>query len=177
MVNAEKHKKLIAESNAEIDDVKPIKSSIAVEFGKENSKYLKLNWAYSSEIIKYVADNFKKEISYLDVSNFVTFLGYAIITAETDDEKADIIKDVTDVVNNKMKLNEFMFTNLATIKSWNETASTLENKEPNEKEFTALMEKNNERNQYKAWNDERAILDAYSEKAKAETEIAINGGA
>lgn len=166
MVDAEKHKKAAAETD---DGVKPIKSTIAVDDFKDDDgvDYFALTGLYGAEIKKYVADKFKKEITDLDVLNFSIFLCNAIVTADTDDEKASILKDVTDILNDKYRLNEYLFTNLAVIKSWNETTAALfDKKEVSEKEFNDLMTKNNERNQYKAWNDERKILDAYSGKSK-----------
>ena len=152
---------------AEKDDVKPIKSTISVDDDSEID-YFALCGLYNHEIKTYVADNFKKEITDLDVLNFAMMLCCYVVTAETDDEKADIISDITDIVNDKYKLNEYLFTRLATIKSWNETTAALCNKKKvSETEFNALMSKNVERNQYKAWNDERKILDKYSKKSKA----------
>ena len=43
-------------------------------------------------------------------------------------------------------------------------------KEVSEKEFNELMNANNEKNQYKAWNDERKILDMYSKKSKGDSD-------
>ena len=171
MVNPEKHK-------TETDDVKPIKSTISVDNDSEID-YFALCGLYNHEIKTYVADKFKKEITDLDVLNFAMMLCCYVVTAETDDEKADIISDVTDIVNDKYKLNEYIFTRLATIKSWNETTAKLESKygnkqhmkkEVSEKEFNELMNANNEKNQYKAWNDERKILDMYSKKSKGDSD-------
>lgn len=164
MVNAEKHK---AESNAATDDVKPIKSTIAVDFNKDDDAvdYFALSGLYGNEIKQYVADNFKKEITDLDVLNLSIYLCNAIITTDDADEKAELLKDISDIVNDEYKKNEFIFTRLATIKSWNETTAALfGKKDVSEKEFNALMGKNVEKNQYKAWNDERRILDKYSSK-------------
>lgn len=179
MVNAAKHKKLSAENN---DGVSPIKSSISVNFDDDSDvDYGALSGLYNYEIKSYIADNFKKEITDLDCLNFAMMLCCYIVTAETDDEKADIISDVTDIVNDKYKLNEYIFRNLATIKSWNETTAKLQSKygsketmkhEVTEKEFDDLMNANNEKNQYKAWNDERQVLDIYSEKIKGD----LDGG-
>ena len=168
MVNAEKHK---AETKAADDSVKPIKSTIAVDFNNDDDAvdYFALCGLYGNEIKQYIATNFKKEVTDLDVLNFSICLCNAIVTADTDDEKADILKDITAIVNDKYRLNEFIFTNLATIKAWNETTAALFNKKDvSEKEFTALMNKNVEKNQYKAWNDERTILDKYSSKYAAD---------
>jgi len=161
-------------------EVKPIKSTISVDFDSaETIKYFALCSVYSHEIKTYVADNFKKEITDLDVLNFAMMLCCYVVTAETDDEKADIIKEVNEIVTDKNKLNEYIFTRLATIKSWNETTASLESKYGNKqnmkdnmskKEFDELMNANNSKNQYKAWNDERKVLDAYSGKS-------ANGGA
>lgn len=177
MVNAEKHK---AETKAADDDVKPIKSTISVDLTDNDSDvdYFVLCGLYNHEIKSYVAANFKKEITDLDVLNFAMMLCCYVVTAETDDEKADIISDVTDIVNDKYKLNEYLFTRLATIKSWNETTAKLESKygnkekmksEVSEKEFDELMNATVEKNQYKAWNDERKILDMYSNKSKGDS--------
>ena len=166
MVDVEKQK-----TAAETDDgVKPIKSTIAVDFNNDDDAidYFALCGIYGNEIKQYIAANFKKEITDLDVLNFSIFLCNAIVTAETDDEKADIISDITDIVNDKYKLNEYIFTRLATIKSWNETTAALfGKKDVTEKEFNELMNDNVERNQYIAWNDERKILDAYADKMKS----------
>ena len=159
MVNVEKHN---TESNA-ADDVKPIKSTIATDF--DDDKAFALASIYNGEIKKYVADNFKKEITDLDVLNLSLHLCNAIITTDDADEKAELLKDISDIVNNGYKKNEFIFTRLATIKSWNETTAALFDKsDVSETEFNDLMNKNNEKNQYKAWNDERQILDKYSSK-------------
>lgn len=160
MVDAEKHK---SESKAD-DGIKPIKSTISADF--DDNKAFALASVYSHEIKTYVADNFKKEITDLDVLNFALMLCDRIVTADSDDEVAETLKEVTEIITNKYKLNEFIFTNLAVIKSWNETTDALYDKkyDVTEKEFNDLMKKNNEKNQYKAWNDERKILDAYSSK-------------
>lgn len=174
MVNPEKHKTAASES----DDIKPIKSTISVDFNDESDvDYFALCGVQSYEIKTYVADNFKKEITDLDVLNLAMMLLCDIVTVETDDEKANIISDLTDIVTNKYKLNEFIFTRLATIKSWNETTAKLNAKYGNkekmrdkvtEKEFDELMNANNEKNQYKAWNDERRVLDMYSAKGDSD---------
>jgi len=165
MVNAEKHK---AESNAAADGVKPIKSTIAVdEFKDENGiDYFALSGLYGHEIKQYVADNFKKEITDLDILNLSLHFCNAIITTDDADEKAELLKDISDILNDEYKKNEYIFTRLATIKSWNETTAALfGKKDVSEKQFNDLMKKNNEKNQYKAWNDERQILDMYSSKS------------
>lgn len=167
MVDTEKHKTATAEND---DGVKPIKSTIAVDDIKNDDgvDYFALSGLYGNEIKEYVADNFKKEITDLDVLNLSIYLCNAIVTVDDADEKAELISDVTDIVNDKYKLNEFIFTRLASIKSWNETTAALfGKKDVAEKEFNDLMNKNNERNQYKAWNDERKILDAYADKIRA----------
>ena len=163
-MNPEKHKKAASEND---DGIKPIKSTIAIDFDDENA--FALCSVYNYEIKKYVANEFKKEITDLDVLNFAMMLCCDVVTAETDDEKADIISDVTDIVNDKYKLNEYIFTRLATIKSWNETTAKLSDRknEVTEKEFNELMNYNNEKYHYKAWNDERKILDIYSNKSNA----------
>ena len=160
MVNAEKHK---AETKAADDGVKPIKSTIAADFGEE--KAFALCSVYSHEVKEYVANKFKKEITDVDVLNFAMMLCCYVVTAETTDEKAEILKDITEIIADDNKLNEFIFTRLATIRAWNETTATLHSKEKvTESEFNELMNANVEKYQYKAWNDERAILDKYSSK-------------
>lgn len=159
MVNPEKDK-----TESTDDGVTPIKSTISADF--DDNKAFALASVYSHEIKTYVADNFKKEITDLDVLNFALMLCDRIVTADGDDEVAETLKDVTEIITNKYKLNEFIFTNLAVIKAWNETTNALHDKkhEVTEKEFNDLMNKNNEKYQYKAWNDERRILDKYSSK-------------
>ena len=160
MVNVEKHK---VKSIAADDGIAPIKSTISDNFDDHES--FALASIYNGEIKKYVADNFKKEISDLDVLNLSLHLCNAIITVDDADEKAALLKDISDVVNDEYKKNEYIFTRLATIKSWNQTTAALFDKsDVSEKEFNDLMNKNNEKNQYKAWNDERRILDKYSSK-------------
>ena len=166
MVNAEKHK--AAAENG--DGVKPIKSTIAVDDFKNDDgvDYFALSGLYGDEIKKYISNKFKKEISDLDVLNLSIYLCNTIITVDDADEKAELISDITAIVNDEYKLNEFIFTRLASIKSWNETTAALFSKKTvSEKEFTDLLNKNNEKNQYKAWNDERKILDAYADKMKS----------
>lgn len=142
--------------------VKPIKSTISVD-DTDDVDYFALCGLYNHQIKQYVAAEFKKEITDLDVLNFAMFLCYSVVTAETDDEKADILKDIATIVNDKYRLNEYLFCNLATIKAWNETAFKLfDKKEVSETEFDAVLKRNVEINQYKAWNDERKILDIYS---------------
>ena len=63
--------------------------------------YFALSGLHGYEIKEYVADNFKKEITDLDILNFSLFLCNSIVTAESDDEKADLLNDLTDVINDK----------------------------------------------------------------------------
>ena len=177
MVNPEKQK-----ATEKDVDIKPIKSTISVDIGDPDVDYFTLSGLYGNEIKQYVADNFKKEISDLDVLNIAMMLCCYIITAETDDEKAAIIDDITAIVNDKYQLNQYLFTNLATIKSWNETTAKLNSKYGNdkrkmrdnvtEKEFDELLNDNNEKNQYKAWNDERKVLDMYFKETNGD----LDGG-
>lgn len=172
MVNPEKHKTATSES----DDVKPIKSTISTDFDDGNDgKYFAHAYVYNHEIKSYVADNFKKEITDLDVLNFALFLCNEIVTAKKWKIEKELIKTLTEIINDDSKLNEYIFTNLAGIKAWNETVFEIESKygskdkakEVSEKEFDDILKKYNEKNQYKAWNDERQILDIYSNKSNA----------
>ena len=168
MVNVENHE------TAADDGIAPIKSTISVDIDNDSDvDYFALCGVYNHEIKTYVAANFKKEITDLDVLNFAMMLCCYVVTAETDDEKAAILKDVNDIVNDKYKLNEYLFTHLAIIKTWIEITAALECKYGNKKnmqreitetEFNELMKANNEKNHYKAWNDERTILNKYSSK-------------
>ena len=153
---------------SETDDIKPIKSTISI-FDDDLSEinYFALSDGLMYKIQKHIADTFKKEISEIDIFNFAMCLCAEIVTADDDETKSEIISEITDIVNDDYKMNEFIFTRLATIKSWNETTAALlgKNNDVSEKEFNELMEANNEKNQYKAWNDERKILDMYSKKS------------
>lgn len=158
---------------SETDDIKPIKSTISI-FDDDLSEinYFALSDGLMYKIQKHIADTFKKEISEIDIFNFAMCLCAEIVTADDDETKSEIIGAITDIVNDDSKMNEFIFTRLATIKSWNEAIFEIENKygkekakDISEKEFNELMEANNEKNQYKAWNDERKILDMYSKKS------------
>lgn len=153
---------------SETDDIKPIKSTISI-FDDDLSEinYFALSDGLMYKIQKHIADTFKKEISEIDIFNFAMCLCAEIVTADDDETKSEIISEITDIVNDDYKMNEFIFTRLATIKSWNETTAALldKNNDVSEKEFNELMETNNEKNQYKAWNDERKILDMYSKKS------------
>lgn len=151
------------------NNIKPIKSSIAVEMGTDT--YYAHAMVYNIEIKSYIADNFKKEITDLDVLNFALFLCNEIVTAKKWDNQENLINDLTEIINDDSKLNEYIFTRLAKIKSWNETVIEIETKygkdkanDVSEKEFSEILKKYNEKNQYKAWNDERQILNLYSSK-------------
>lgn len=159
---------LVNENNdAVVDGNKTIKSSVS--YKTADSPSLEYCYVNSCIIIDYISDTFKKEISDIDTMNVAMMLAHGIITAESDDEKELILKDITDIVNDKSKLNEYLFTHLASIKAWNETTLALKDKDDvSEKEFNELMNKNNEKWQYKAWNDERKVLDIiYAEKENA----------
>ena len=146
---------------SETDDIKPIKSTISI-FDDDLSEinYFALSDGLMYKIQKHIVDTFKKEISEIDIFNFAMCLCAEIVTADDDETKSEIIGEITDIVNDDSKMNEFIFTRLATIKAWNETTAALlgKNNDVSEKEFNELMEANNEKNQYKAWNDERKIL-------------------
>ena len=153
------------------NDIKPIKSSISDEFGDGDGKYLAHAMVYSIEIKNYVADNFKKEITNLDVLNFALFICHEIVTAKKWDNQENLINDLTEIINDDSKLNEYIFTHLATIKAWNETVAELDCNNPDdvsESEFDELMNKYNEKYQYKAWNDEKKVLNMFHEKGKAD---------
>lgn len=168
MVNAEKHK--TAPDND--DGVKPIKSTIAIDF--DDDKAFALCSVHSYEIKKYIADNFKKEITDLDVLNLSLALCEKIVTAKMWNEEKELINVLTDIINDDSKLNEFIFTELAKIRAWTETVTAIESKygkgkskDVPKKEFDSIYNANNEKYQYKAWNDERKIIDMYSGKFKA----------
>ena len=170
MVNPEKHKK----AASEIDDIKPIKSTISDDFNNNpDGKYVAYASVHNYEIKSYIAETFKKEITDLDVLNLAMFLCNEIVTAKKWNNEKQLINDLTEIINDDSKLNEYIFTHLATIKSWNESVFEIESKygkkakDVSEKEFDEIMNKYNERNQYKAWNDERKILDMYFKKSKA----------
>lgn len=161
---------------SETDDIKPIKSTISI-FDDDLSEinYFALSDGLMYKIQKHIADTFKKEISEIDIFNFAMCLCAEIVTADDDETKSEIIGEITDIVNDDYKMNEFIFTRLATIKSWNETTAKLESKHGKDnldvvskKEFDELMNAINEKNQYKAWNDERRVLDMYSAKGDSD---------
>ena len=158
----------------ETDDIKPIKSTISNNFKDSDGKYIAHAMVDNYAIKSYIAETFKKEISDLDVLNLALSLCDEIVTAKKWNIADNVLKDLSEILNDESKMNEYIFTRLATIKSWNETIFEIENKygkekakDISEKEFDAILKKNNEKNQYKAWNDERKILDMYYEKSKA----------
>lgn len=171
MVNAEKHKTSASESD---DGIKPIKSSISNDFKDSDGKYIAHAMVYSIEIKNYITETFKKEITDLDVLNFAMFLCNEIVTAKKWNTTNKVLKKLSEILNDESKMNEYIFVNLATIKAWNETVFEIENKygskekakNVSEKEFDELMNANVEKTQYKAWNDERKILDMYFNKSK-----------
>ena len=159
---------------SETDDIKPIKSTISNNFEDSDGKYIAHAMTDHYAIKSYIAETFKKEISDLDVLNLALSLCDEIVTAKKWNITDNVLKDLSEILNDESKMNEYIFTRLATIKSWNETIFEIENKygkekakDISEKEFDAILKKNNEKNQYKAWNDERKILDMYYEKSKA----------
>lgn len=172
MVNPEKHKKAASEND---DGIKPIKSTISDDFKDSDGKYVAHAMVYNTEIKSYIAETFKKEISDLDVLNFALFLCNEIVTAKKWNITDKVLNDLSEILNDESKMNEYIFTRLATIKAWNDTVFEIENKygskekakEVSEKEFDAIMKKYNEKYHYKAWNDERKILEMYSAKYKA----------
>lgn len=113
------------------------------------------------ELITYIKDKFDKDIDNVDVLNIALMLSNEIITAETDKDKERIKTTVCDIIDDKYKLNEFIFTNLAMIKAWNETTFEFKDKDSSkqtEKAFIETFEKKRKRYEYKAWNDEMKIL-------------------
>lgn len=112
----------------------------------------------------YLESNFKKEVSEYDILFFSVSIANQIITAESDADKKSLIDDLTEIINDKSKLNEFFFKHLAMIKAWNESYFEIKDKINDyddelefEKAFCELMEKNNSKWQYKAWNDELKV--------------------
>ena len=84
-----------------------------------------------------------------------------IFTAESDKDKERIKTTVCDIVDDKYNLNEFIFSNLAMIKAWNETTFEFKDKddsEQTEKAFVETFEKKRDRYEYQAWNDEMKHL-------------------
>lgn len=149
------------------DSLKTVKSSLSDEYGDE--KALAMMHTHIFDIKEYIKETFRKEITDIDVFNISIHLVHGIILAESDPEKEIILSDVNEIINDKFKLNEFIFTHLAMIKAWNETTAILKDKnDVSENEFNELMTANNEKWQYKAWNDERKVLDIiHAEKENA----------
>ena len=128
-----------------------------------------LKYAHSevmnSELLEYIKDKFEKDIDTNDVLNIALMLCNEIFTAESDKDKERIKKTVCDIVDDKYALNEFLFSNIAMIKAWNETAVEFKNKDASkqtEKEFVESFEKRRKKYEYKAWNDEKKVIEKYS---------------
>lgn len=128
------------------------------------------------ELIEYIKDKFDKTVDTVDVLNIALMLCNEIFTAESNDDKERIKTTVCDIVDNKYNLNEFIFSNLAMIKAWNETTFEFKDKddsEQTEKAFVETFEKKRDRYEYQAWNDEMKHL---KESGKDRIEK-IKGGA
>ena len=137
MVNAEKNE------TTSVDNVTPIKSSISININENDdvTDYFALSYVHSQEIKQYIADNFKKEINDFDIMNLSLYFCYLIVVTD-DDKKSEFLKDISDIFNDDYKKNEYIFTRLAAIKSWNETTAVLKDTDDvSEKEFNDLMKK------------------------------------
>lgn len=135
-------------------------------------KHFAMGGMYCDKIDEYIENTFKKSVSVCEIITLSLMQLYYIISVENDEDKELLLSEMKKITTDKSNLNEYIFTSIATIKAWNETAFALKGKENvSETEFDELMEKNNEIFQYKAWNDERKVL----EKFHAETDAADGG--
>ena len=128
------------------------------------------------ELIEYIKDKFDKDVDTADVLNIALMLCNEIFTAESDKDKERIKTTVCDIVDDKYNLNEFIFSNLAMIKAWNETTFEFKDKdssEQTEKAFVEAYKKKRKRYEYQAWNGEMKHL----KKSGKERIEKIKGGA
>lgn len=144
MVKADKHKKIAAKS----PDI-PLMVKYYYSIG-----------VLANDILDCIDAKFKKEFDDLDLMNVAMYTLHGIVCAETDDEKALVKSKICDMIDEPMNLNEWLFTNAKSIRAYDETfynAITTGNTD----NLAEKLEKAVEVAEYKAWIDEKYVLDKF----------------
>lgn len=180
MVNADKHKKAAAETDAESPKtVKYNDSEFEVKELSKDEMLQRMAWFYScdtltDDIIEYCETNFEKPLDAIDVMNVAIFTLHGIVKAETDSDKEHILEMISGMVNDKYHLNEWIYKMSAVIKANDKTLCDCIIS-GNTDDIDAEIEKAVKQAEYKAWNTELSVI---KRKRSAKDRIAeIKGGA
>lgn len=111
---------------------------------------------FITEIAEYSEKEFKKELSAFDIVKVALFTLHNIVLSNSDDEKEYIKIMLSGMIDDKLNLNEWLYSRAKEIQAYDETiAECYKNKD-----FDNLDEKIEiaiQQAKYKAWNDELAV--------------------
>lgn len=111
---------------------------------------------FITEIADYSEKEFKKELSAFDIVKVALFTLHNIVLSDSDDEKEYIKIMLSGMIDDKLNLNEWLYSRAKEIEAYDYTiAECYKNKD-----FDNLDEKIEiaiEKAKYKAWNDELAV--------------------
>ena len=178
MVNADKHK---AAPDTDSDAVKTVKyndAEFTVDDLSETELFKRFCMFYScdvltDEIIEYCETKFEKPLEPIDVMNVAMFTLHGIVKADTDSDRDHIIDMISGMVNNKYRLNEWIYKMAAVIRANDKTLcdAIVTGDTDN---IDAKVEKAIKQAEYKAWNTELSVIKR--KRSAAERIADIKGG-
>lgn len=182
MVDAEKHKKALKPGNDSAPKYNGIDVTDTDLSPDEIEKLAKrCCWFYScdvltDEIIEYCETVFEKPLDPVDVMNVAIFTLHGIVKADTDSDKEHIIDMVSGMVNDKFKLNEWIYKMSAVIRANDKTLCDAivygETDNLDDKIDKAVKQA-----EFKAWNTELSVIKRKTSYKKRIDEIkgGLNG--
>lgn len=161
MVDADKHKA----ANTDSDAVKTVKyndAEFTVHDLSETELIKRFSMFYScdvltDDIIEYCETKFEKPLDPLDVMNVAIFTLHGIVKSETESDREYILEMISGMVNDKYKLNEWIYKMAAVIKANDKTlCDAIVSGDTDD--IDAKVEKAVKQAEYKAWNTELSVI-------------------